>query len=216
MRSIGLRGKPISVVGRLGLTWLAGAARTCLGCIPIPSPAPGRHGSIAALDRPFQTPHEMDQAMMDAWYELVGAGDTIIYLGDVGVDGNVQVHHQRWWQQAPGAKWLVIGNHDVDPVNQVRPIEVDRTALTEDRAGGGNGDELQRRLLAQPERQVSENHVVSSQRAGAELAGPAPSPASREQPPWNRSRPPATSRSVPAPTRRRPAPPCILCGGGDP
>ena len=154
--------------------------------------------------------------MMDAWYELVGAGDTIIYLGDVGVDGNVQVHHQRWWQQAPGAKWLVIGNHDVDPVNQVRPLEVDRTALTEDRAGGGNGDELQRRLLAQPERQVSEHHVVSSQRAGAELAGPAPSPASREQPPWNRSRPPATSRSVPAPTRRRPAPPCIVCGGGDP
>ena len=27
-------------------------------------------------------------------------------------------------------KWLVLGNHDVDPVNQARPLEVHRTAVT--------------------------------------------------------------------------------------
>ena len=31
---------------------------------------------------------------------------------------------------APGAKWLVVGNHDVDRVNQVLPVAVDRTATT--------------------------------------------------------------------------------------
>ena len=90
----------------------------------------GDMASIMAFDRPFRTPYEMDQAMMDAWYELVGVGDKIICLGDVSVDGGVQAHHQRWWREAPGEKWLVLGNHDVDPVNQVRPLEVDRTVVT--------------------------------------------------------------------------------------
>ena len=67
---------------------------------------------------------------MDAWYELVGVGDKIICLGDVTVDGSVQAHHQRWWREAPGEKCLVLGNHDVDPVNQVRPLDVDRTTVT--------------------------------------------------------------------------------------
>ena len=68
--------------------------------------------------------------MRYAWYELVDVDDTIICLGDVGVDSSIRVDHQAWWREAPGAKWLVIGNHDVDPVNQVWPLEVDRTAVT--------------------------------------------------------------------------------------
>ena len=49
---------------------------------------------------------------MDAWYELVGSDDTTICLGDVSVDGSVQDHHQRWWREAFGAKWLVLGNQE--------------------------------------------------------------------------------------------------------
>ena len=60
--------------------------------------------SILAFDRPFRTAYKMDQAMMDAWYELVGVDDTIICLGDVSVDSRVQAHHQEWWREAPGAK----------------------------------------------------------------------------------------------------------------
>ena len=90
----------------------------------------GDLGSIVAFDRPFRTPHEMDRAMMDAWYELVDVDDTIICLGDVTVDGGILAHHQEWWQEAPGEKWLVLGNHDVDRVNQVLPVAVDRTAIT--------------------------------------------------------------------------------------
>ena len=87
----------------------------------------GDLGSARAFDRPFRTVREMDQAMMDAWYELVGRNDTIICLGDATVGGNVLAHHQEWWREAPGTKLLVLGNHEVDPVNQARPLALDRT-----------------------------------------------------------------------------------------
>ena len=90
----------------------------------------GHKVSLGVFFRPFGTVRRADQAMMDAWYDMVGADDTIVCLGDVSVDGSVQAHHQRWWREAPGVKWLVLGNHDVDPVNQARPVAVDRTAVT--------------------------------------------------------------------------------------
>ena len=74
----------------------------------------GNLGSARAFDRPFRTVREMDQAMMDAWYELVGRTDTIICLGDATVDGSVLAHHQEWWREAPGTKLLVLGNHDLN------------------------------------------------------------------------------------------------------
>ena len=33
-------------------------------------------------------------------------------------------------RNCPGERLLVLGNHDVDPVNQARPLEVHRTAVT--------------------------------------------------------------------------------------
>ena len=90
----------------------------------------GHEDSLTAFDRPFPTPDDMDEAMRRAWYELVDVDDTIICLGDVGVDSSIRLAHQTWWQEAPGTKWLVIGNHDVDRVNQVLPVAVDRTATT--------------------------------------------------------------------------------------
>ena len=90
----------------------------------------GHKVSLGVFFRPFGTVRWADRTMMDAWHELVGADDTIICLGDVGVDGSVQAHHQRSWREAPGVKWLVLGNHDVDPVNQARPVAVGRTAAT--------------------------------------------------------------------------------------
>ena len=65
-----------------------------------------------------------------AWYDQVAEGETIICLGDVTVDGEALAHHQDWWRRAPGTKWLVLGNHDVDPINQVRPFEGERRTVT--------------------------------------------------------------------------------------
>ena len=88
----------------------------------------GHEHSRRAFGRSFRTAAEADRAMMEAWYEQVAEGETIICLGDVTVDGEALAHHQDWWCRALGTKWLVFGNHDVDPVNQIRPFESDRTA----------------------------------------------------------------------------------------
>ena len=90
----------------------------------------GHEHSRSVFGRPFPTAAAADSAMMEAWYEQVAEGETIICLGDVTVDGEALAHHQEWWRKAPGTKWLVLGNHDVDPVNQICPFEIDRTAVT--------------------------------------------------------------------------------------
>ena len=90
----------------------------------------GHEHSRSAFGRPFRTAAEADRAMMEAWYDQVAEGETIICLGDVTVDGEALAHHQDWWRRAPGTKWLVLGNHDVDPVNRIRPFDIDRTAMT--------------------------------------------------------------------------------------
>ena len=95
----------------------------------------GHEHSRTVFGRPFRTTAEADTAMMEAWYEEVADGESIICLGDVTVDGEALAHHQEWWRRAPGAKWLVLGNHDVDPVNEKRPFEVDRRAVTVYAAG---------------------------------------------------------------------------------
>ena len=90
----------------------------------------GHEHSRTVFGRPFRTAAAADEAMIEAWYEEVAEGETIICLGDVTVDGEALAHHQEWWRKAPGAKWLVLGNHDVDPVNQIRPFKIDHTAVT--------------------------------------------------------------------------------------
>ena len=90
----------------------------------------GNMGTIRAFDRPFEKPYEMDHVLLEAWRKEAEADDTTICLGDVSVDGCLQEHHQEWWEQAPGAKWLVLGNHDVDPANEQRQVAVQRTAVS--------------------------------------------------------------------------------------
>ena len=90
----------------------------------------GHEHSRTVFGRPFQTAAAADTAMMEAWYEQVAEDETIVCLGDITVDGEALAHHQEWWRKAPGAKWVVLGNHDVDPVNQIRPFKTDRTAVT--------------------------------------------------------------------------------------
>ena len=87
----------------------------------------GDMGTIMAFDRPFETTQEMDQALMQAWRTVAKSDETTICLGDVSVDGRLEEHHQQAWKRTAGAKWLVLGNHDVDPVNDKRRMEVDRT-----------------------------------------------------------------------------------------
>ena len=89
----------------------------------------GHEISISAFGRPFHTAQAADKAMQRAWVERVAEDDTIICLGDITVDGCLQPHHMLRWQQAPGRKMLVLGNHDVDPINRVEHLDIQQQAL---------------------------------------------------------------------------------------
>ena len=67
--------------------------------------------------------------MMEAWKKRVDERETIICLGDISVDGDALDHHQRWWTDSPGGKWLVLGNHDIEPMNQRFEVERRNVAL---------------------------------------------------------------------------------------
>ncbi len=89
----------------------------------------GHDSSIGAFGRPFHNAWSADKAMHHAWAERVGDDDTIICLGDVSLDACLRSHHIFRWRQSPGFKVLVLGNHDVEPVNGVKQLDIERTTL---------------------------------------------------------------------------------------
>ena len=89
----------------------------------------GHDSSIGAFGRPFHSARAADKAMHRAWVEHVTGDDSIICLGDISVDGCLSPHHAIRWREAPGFKVLVLGNHDVDPINQVKYLDIQRKTL---------------------------------------------------------------------------------------
>lgn len=71
----------------------------------------GHAGAIAHSERPFASADEMDRLMVEAWNATVGAGDTVIHLGDfaMGLKGE---RLERLFASLRGRKILVAGNHD--------------------------------------------------------------------------------------------------------
>ncbi len=67
---------------------------------------------------------------MSAWHEQGAEGETIICLGDVTVDGEALAHHQQMVAEGTGREVARARQSDVDPANQIRPFEIDRTAVT--------------------------------------------------------------------------------------
>ena len=68
----------------------------------------------------------MNRPLLAKWRERVRPGDTIISLGDAA-------HPDAWRHEnlmaelraCPGERILMLGNHDVEAINQVRPFEVE-------------------------------------------------------------------------------------------
>ena len=63
----------------------------------------GHEHSRSAFGRPFRTAAAADEAMMDAWYEQVADGETIICLGRAG--GRARAGHQPKEDRASGNGW---------------------------------------------------------------------------------------------------------------
>jgi len=66
--------------------------------------------------RPWDTPEEMDEAMVKAWNERVGPKDKVYHLGDVVINRKSLVTMAR----LNGDKVLIRGNHDIFPDDEYR------------------------------------------------------------------------------------------------
>ena len=82
--------------------------------------------------RPFGSVEEMNRHLLRNWRRRVGAGDTVICLGDVA-------HPEAWRDdclvldlaECPGDRLLVLGNHDFTRFRwRERPLGVDASVMT--------------------------------------------------------------------------------------
>jgi calcineurin-like phosphoesterase family protein len=71
------------------------------------------HANIVELsNRPFTDWSEMNDAMIDAWNNVVGRKDRVFVLGDFGMDNRYGTDIEHIFKSLHGEKHLVIGNHD--------------------------------------------------------------------------------------------------------
>ncbi|AXP07742.1 putative metallophosphoesterase [Sinorhizobium phage phiM6] len=68
------------------------------------------HNIITYCDRPFKTPREMDEHMIDKWNSVVKEGDKVYHLGDVYM-GHWE-GAEKIFKRLNGQKRLILGNHD--------------------------------------------------------------------------------------------------------
>jgi calcineurin-like phosphoesterase family protein len=66
--------------------------------------------------RPWDTPEEMDEAMVKAWNERVRSTDKVYHLGDVVINRKSLATMSR----LNGDKVLIRGNHDIFPDDEYR------------------------------------------------------------------------------------------------
>ena len=74
-----------------------------------------RNDGVTKL-RPWDTPEEMDEAMVKAWNERVGPKDKVYHLGDVVINRRALPTMAR----LNGDKVLIRGNHDIFPDDEYR------------------------------------------------------------------------------------------------
>jgi len=74
-----------------------------------------RNDGVTKL-RPWDTPEEMDEAMVKAWNECVKPTDKVYHLGDVVINRRSLVTMSR----LNGDKVLIRGNHDIFPDDEYR------------------------------------------------------------------------------------------------
>lgn len=83
----------------------------------------GHANIIGYCDRPFATVGEMDSAMLDRHYEIVGSDDVLVHLGDVAMDMRDGAETIERFVRLDG-DLLVRGNHDVGLAPDDAPFPV--------------------------------------------------------------------------------------------
>jgi calcineurin-like phosphoesterase family protein len=73
------------------------------------------HGNVVRLSkRPFADVSVMNEALVAAWNDVVGADDVVWHLGDFAY-GEGEWLDGLWWR-LNGSKHLIIGNHDKENI----------------------------------------------------------------------------------------------------
>jgi calcineurin-like phosphoesterase family protein len=90
----------------------------------------GHANIIEYTDRPFNSPGEMDSALLDRHYETVDSDDVLIHLGDVAMDMQDGGETIEYFQQL-NADLLVRGNHDVGLSADEAPFPVLNACIVE-------------------------------------------------------------------------------------
>ena len=70
----------------------------------------GHKNIIRLAKRPFASVEEMDEALIENWNSVVGAGDTVYHLGDFAYRNALGADH--YMQKLNGRVHLIRGNHD--------------------------------------------------------------------------------------------------------
>lgn len=83
----------------------------------------GHTNIIEYCDRPFSSPGEMDNTLLDRHYATVDTEDTLIHLGDVAMDMQDGRETIDYFQRLDG-DLLLRGNHDIglDPGDAPFPV----------------------------------------------------------------------------------------------
>jgi calcineurin-like phosphoesterase family protein len=71
----------------------------------------GHGGALGLFRRPFASVHAMDEAMVERWNAVVGAGDEVWHLGDFAVR-QPAARMRALLGALAGRKHLIIGNND--------------------------------------------------------------------------------------------------------
>jgi calcineurin-like phosphoesterase family protein len=81
----------------------------------------GHSNIIEYSKRPFSSPGEMDEAIIDNWNRVVGQNDRVYLLGDVAMSKK----HIPLLGRLNGKIILVMGNHDIFPTKLYLPYVED-------------------------------------------------------------------------------------------
>ena len=76
---------------------------------------------IKYCNRPFNSTHEMNQALVENWQKSVGINDTVFFLGDMSY-GRDRNPIDYWLGKRAGKISYIRGNHDIDIINHADVI----------------------------------------------------------------------------------------------
>lgn len=71
----------------------------------------GHANILKYCDRPFATIEEMNAVFVDNYNDLIGTGDTVVWMGDCFFKGD-DTRYSHMLSEMAGTKILLLGNHD--------------------------------------------------------------------------------------------------------